>query len=84
MVRYTYNSLNQCGYCFRIPTIDGSDSGNAWPKFTSNKTFPTLLIDSAQPKIIENPFQEKYAFWSQLLKFDQNSSKKSPDIHTEL
>jgi len=73
---------------FSTPTIDGTDAGPAWPKFAFNEHFEILHIDSAQPKIIQNPFYEKYKFWNQLpFSFNLNQTippKKSPNSKTEL
>ncbi|XP_060878022.1 juvenile hormone esterase-like isoform X1 [Metopolophium dirhodum] len=69
------------------PTIDGTDTGTAWPKFTYDEQFSVLHIDSAQPKIIQNPFDEKYKFWNQLpynFRLNQTMSRKIADIKTEL
>lgn len=52
--------------CFREPTIDGTDNGPAWPAFTSIDESSLLHIDSVNPKIVKNPFEEKYKFWKEL------------------
>lgn len=53
-------------YHFRTPTIDGTDGGTAWPKFTSVEDSSLLHIDSERPKLVKNPFAKKYKFWSSL------------------
>lgn len=72
---------------FRTPTIDGSDIGDAWPKLSSNNNFTFVHINSAQPKIIQNPFGDKYKFWernSHYFHSRQTSSRKSKYIKNEL
>lgn len=51
---------------YRIPTIDGTDNGKSWPEFTSIGESHLLHIDSVQPKIIKNPLEKEYTFWSGL------------------
>lgn len=51
---------------FRTPTVDGTDNGQAWPVFTSIGQSELLHIDSVQPKLVKNPFEKKYKFWSEL------------------
>lgn len=51
--------------CYRTPTIDGTENGRVWPEFTSIKS-SLLQINSVQPNILENPYVEKYKFWSGL------------------
>lgn len=69
-------------------TINGTDAGAVWPEFSANDKFPFLYIDSAQPTIIPNPFEEKYQFWSQLFRrlrrSNEIASRKSPDVKTKL
>ncbi|XP_060847593.1 juvenile hormone esterase-like isoform X1 [Rhopalosiphum padi] len=50
----------------KIPTIDGTDNGKAWPEFTSIGESVLLHIDSVQPKVIKNPLEKEYKFWSEL------------------
>lgn len=50
----------------KIPTIDGTDNGKTWPEFTSIRESLLLHIDSVQPKIIKNPLEKEYTFWSGL------------------
>lgn len=72
---------------FRIPTIDGSDRGDAWPLLNSNKKYTFLHINSSQPKVIQNPFGEKYTFWDNISHYFQSnrtSLRKSPYIKNEL
>jgi hypothetical protein len=52
--------------CSRILTIDGTDNGKAWPVFTSIGESVLLHIDSVQPKVIKNPLEKEYKFWSEL------------------
>ncbi|KAL5242178.1 hypothetical protein ACI65C_009588 [Semiaphis heraclei] len=50
----------------KTPTVDGTDNGQAWPVFTSIGQSELLHIDSVQPKLVKNPFEKKYKFWSEL------------------
>lgn len=73
--------------CFRTPTVDGTDNGSAWPVFTTVKDSSLLYIDSAQPKIIKNPYEEKYKFWSELplsSRLDKSTSTKTSFVKSEL
>jgi len=49
----------------KIPTIDGTENGSVWPTFNQQDQ-PILHINSDQPNIIGNPFEEKYTFWNNL------------------
>lgn len=60
------NELNANSCRFREPTIDGTDNGPAWPPFTAIDESSLLHIDSADLKIVKNPFREKYRFWKEL------------------
>lgn len=47
------------------PTIDGTENGLAWPKFTrSNQRM--MHLNSSYPSITDNPFVDDYEFWSRL------------------
>lgn len=50
---------------YRLPTIDGTINGPAWPTFHSQRQ-SILHIHSDHPDIIQNPFEEKYIFWNKL------------------
>lgn len=72
---------------YREPTIDGTDNGPVWPTFTSVEESSILLIDSTEPKIVKNPFQEKYKFWNELpilSRYDQFIALKKSNTKTEL
>lgn len=72
---------------YREPTIDGTNNGTPWQRFTSIEESSILLIDSVEPKIIKNPFVEKYTFWNELpifSRFDQIIALKKTNIKTEL
>lgn len=70
---------------FSTPTVDGTENGAAWPAFTSMEKSSLLHIDSVEPKIVRNPFEEKYKFWSELpllsrlskIKLSKESSTKN-------
>ncbi|XP_060845477.1 uncharacterized protein LOC132925065 [Rhopalosiphum padi] len=49
----------------KLPTIDGTINGPAWPTFHSQRQ-SILHIHSDHPDIIQNPFEEKYIFWNKL------------------
>lgn len=73
--------------CFRIPTVDGTDNGQAWPVFTSIEESTLLHIDSVQPKLAKNPFMEEYKFWSELpllSGLNKFTSPKKSNIKNEL
>lgn len=69
---------------FRTPTIDGTDNGKAWPVFTTIEESSLLHIDSVQPKIIKNPYEDKYNFWRDLPLFSRLVDTKSSYKKTEL
>jgi carboxylesterase 2 len=46
--------------------VDGTDNGLAWPVFTTVEDSSLLHIDSAQPSVIKNPYEDKFKFWSGL------------------
>ncbi|XP_050531734.1 esterase FE4-like isoform X2 [Daktulosphaira vitifoliae] len=48
------------------PTTNGTSEGLKWPEFMSNESSLLLHVDSAQPKLIPNPFTEIYTFWQGL------------------
>ncbi|XP_025194178.1 venom carboxylesterase-6-like [Melanaphis sacchari] len=62
----------------KIPTIDGTDNGKAWPVFTSVEESAILHINSNQPKIVKNPFVKEYTFWSGLPLLSRLNTSKSP------
>ncbi|XP_050428100.1 juvenile hormone esterase-like [Adelges cooleyi] len=47
-------------------TIDGSVNGQSWPRHTQIENSLMVYINSSQPKIDQNPFQDKYRFWEGL------------------
>ncbi|XP_025194181.1 esterase E4-like isoform X1 [Melanaphis sacchari] len=61
------------------PTIDGSENGLPWPKFTrSNQTM--ILFNSSYPSLIQNPRIDAYEFWKKLYEpvfLDQFSPEES-------
>lgn len=60
-------------YCFyRHITIDGSENGLPWPKFTQSNQI-MVHVNSSYPGFIKNPFVESYDFWNKLY----NSSKRN-------
>ncbi|XP_050428135.1 esterase E4-like [Adelges cooleyi] len=48
------------------PTINGERDGQVWPKFTSINYSLVLHVDSAQPKLKQNPMSDNYRFWQEL------------------
>lgn len=52
-------------YCFSKLTIDGTSTGDVWPKY-NGKDMKYLLIKSATPKLSARPFVDEYEFWSGL------------------
>lgn len=72
-------------FCFRFPTVDGTDGGAVWPQLDSNKNPLFLHIDSARPKIIKSPFEKAYQFWSRIYShFGRGAPQRSPEMKTEL
>lgn len=66
-------------------TIDGKDNGLAWPAFTSINESSVLHIDSAQPKLVKNPYAEIYKFWSELPVLSRfNNVVPKPNVKNEL
>ncbi|VVC41625.1 Carboxylesterase type B, conserved site,Carboxylesterase, type B,Carboxylesterase type B [Cinara cedri] len=66
-------------------TIDGKDDGKAWPEFKSIEKLSVLHIDSARPKLVQNPFAEKYKFWNELPLFSRLKQFTSkPNVKYEL
>jgi len=82
------SSYNQyTNSCCREPTVDGTDNGPAWPAFTSIEESSLLHIDSVSPKIVKNPFQEKYKFWKGLplhSRLEKLAALKKSNIKSEL
>lgn len=61
--------IKSCDYnlnnIYRTPTIDGKENGLEWPTF--NQQMQRILhVNSHQPNVIQNPFEETYAFWKNL------------------
>lgn len=51
---------------FSLLTVDGKNNEVTWPASTSVDDSFFLHIDSAHPKVVKNPFLEKYKFWNEL------------------
>lgn len=48
------------------PTIDGSENGLPWPKFTQSNQL-VVLFNSSYPSLIQNPSADGYEFWKKLI-----------------
>ncbi|KAL4097018.1 hypothetical protein QTP88_021860 [Uroleucon formosanum] len=47
------------------PTTDGTDNGEPFPKFNTQK-YEYVLINSSKPIISEKPYVDEYTFWNSL------------------
>jgi len=52
-------------FLFSVLTIDGTNKGEKWPTFNTNK-YEFVLINSSRPIICERPYVEEYEFWNDL------------------
>ncbi|XP_060877024.1 esterase FE4-like isoform X2 [Metopolophium dirhodum] len=48
-----------------FPTIDGTDKGEPFPKFNTQK-YEFVLINSSNPITSEKPYVDEYTFWNSL------------------